>query len=72
MLRAAASVHRVRTAKPEHEDNCGRDGDDGTDAGGYGRERSGSYNYGSAGIGDGSYTYEAQCIFFYRCASIGP
>ena len=50
-----------------HDDNYGRDGDDleGAGAGGFGRHRSGGYNYGSAGVGDGSYKFKAQCSFYY-------
>ena len=48
----------IRTDINEHEDNCGRDGDDGTEAG----LKMG--DYGSAGLGTGSYKYMGQCIFF--------
>ena len=59
----------INTKIEEHDDNCGRDGDAGADAGGQGWvPKDGSTNYASAGVGappsGGSYTYKAQCVFF--------
>ena len=59
----------INTKIEEHDDNCGRDGDAGADAGGQGWvPKDGSTNYASAGLGapptGGSYTYKAQCVFF--------
>jgi len=48
----------IQSKIPEHDDNCGRDGDTipaGTPANG---------GWASAGTGSGSYLYRGQCIFF--------
>jgi hypothetical protein len=51
----------ISTDIDEHEDSCGRDGDDGFKVD---RGDAPFGDKGSAGVGTGKYTYRGQCIFY--------
>jgi len=53
----------IQTDIPQHNDNCGRDGDSGTSNTNTPAEFTGN-NPGSAALGSGSYTYKGQCQFY--------